>query len=640
MLKSVLSWHKDHEIARRIVVLLAFLIVFAACIGVVYSYHLHKAHDQSLRIATQEVHALSRSMLRVAVHSLAQSLGEELRRVRVGGGDEAATLRENLGQVRYEGSGYYFVYDFSGVNVVHPYHPEFQDQPRLGITDADGQRYISLLTDRAREGGGFVTYRFEKPEESNSTLKTVYAEPIPDSNYWLATGVYMDDVEHELDQISQSFTAIHRSAILTVGAGVALVLVLVVIPASLVMVRSILNPWKQMVRELRHAQKMEAIGIFAGGIAHDFGNVIGAISSCTELALFDTDKASPVYEDLMHVLRAARRGKRLVRRITEFSRQTDAPTEPANLSKAVHECMHLVRRLVPASVTVRVDRIQPGVHVLAEPDQILQIIMNLCTNAEQAMRGVRGGVLEVTLDTPDLDTADARTQGVRVGHYARLVVRDTGIGMKPQIMTRIFDPFYSTRKKSGGSGLGLSMTKGIVNLLGGSIQVHSELGRGTTFTVLIPCVEGVEERGLESMPDLPGGRESILVVDDDRDFLASLCKLLRRVGYRVESSRDPRLGLELFLRDATRFDLVISDQVMPGMTGSDMILAMRELRPGLPAVICSGLESGVPAQRVARELERSSFFLRCRKPFDSVELLRGLRGLLDTAMETVPGRNA
>lgn len=625
------SWHKDHEVVRRIGFLLIFLILFATCISIVYSYYLSQAHDQSLEIAKQEVNKISRNTIKVSVHSMAQSLGEQLRMVRAAAGSEEEVLRRGLATARYEDSGYYFAYDFDGVNIVHPFHPEFQGQPRLQITDADGFHYIAALTEQAAKGGGFVTYRFEKPEESASPLKTVYAERIPDTRFWLATGVYLDDIEQELDQISSSFHAVHRNAILTVGGGVALVLVCVVIPLSLMMINSILNPWRQMVRELRHAQKMEAIGIFAGGIAHDFGNVIGAISSCTELALYDTDKSSPVYEDLLHVLKAAKRGKSLVRRITEFSRQTDAPRQPVNISRVLHECMYLVRSLVPANIQVREEIRKRNVHVLADPDQILQIIMNLCTNAEQAMRHVQDGVLSVELDTWELAEAKAKTLGVKPGHFARLIVSDTGMGMKPQIMTRIFDPFYSTRKKSGGTGLGLSMTKGIVNLHGGGIYVESELGQGTAFTVLIPCEEYIEERTSDHLPDLPGGRESILVVDDDQDFLASTTKLLRRLGYKVEGKDDPRLAIDLFFRDPLRFDLIFSDQLMQGMTGSEMIATMREVRPDLPVLICSGIENRSPRQRIPVELQNSPRFLFFRKPFDTVDLCRGLRTLLDAA---------
>jgi len=415
-----------------------------------------------------------------------------------------------------------------------------------------------------------------------------------------------------------------------VGTGVAVILVCFVIPVSLVMINSILKPWRQMERELRHAQKMEAIGIFAGGIAHDFGNVIGAISSCTELALFDTRKDSPVYEDLLHVLKAAKRGKSLVKRIKEFSHQADASRQSVDMARMVKECMHLVRSIMPATIQVREHIKAEHVRVMADPDQILQILMNLCTNAEQAMRFVKHGVLSVELDTVELDDAEARRQALKPDLYARLVVSDTGIGMKPVVLKRIFEPFYTTRKKSGGTGLGLSMTKSIIKLYGGGIDVKSVPGKGATFTVFIPCEHHMEELdALEHLHDLPGGTESILVVDDDQDLLASLSKLLRRLGYTVESRSRSKEALTLFKENPQRFDLVFTDQLMPDMTGSEMVDEMRAVRPNLPVILCSGFDGRILQHRIPKGLASSAGFLFFRKPFDTAEICRAIRTLLE-----------
>ncbi|WP_081696881.1 cache domain-containing protein [Megalodesulfovibrio gigas] len=633
MLKALFSCHRDHEVVSRIALLLLFLILFATGISVVYSYYLNKAHDESLGAAHEEMLKHYRHTLQVSVQSMTMSLGETLKAIRDQGGGEPemeSALRRIIPRVHYEDSGYYFVYNTQGVNVVHPFHPEFQGQYRLGVADPEGTHYIAQLTEKSLAGGGFSTYRFFKPGEPVPSSKLVYAQLIPGTEYWVGTGIYLDDIAQELQHISNSFKRIHRKAIITVGTGVAVILVCFVIPVSLVMINSILKPWRQMERELRHAQKMEAIGIFAGGIAHDFGNVIGAISSCTELALFDTDKTSPVYEDLLHVLKAAKRGKSLVKRIKEFSHQADASRQSVDMARMVKECMHLVRSIMPATIQVREHIKAEHVQVMADPDQILQILMNLCTNAEQAMRFVKNGVLTVELDTVELGEVEARRQALKPDLYARLAVSDTGIGMKPVVLKRIFEPFYTTRKKSGGTGLGLSMTKSIVKLYGGGIDVQSVPGKGASFTVLIPCEHHMEELdALENLQDLPGGTESILVVDDDHDLLGSLSKLLRRLGYTVESRSRSKEALTLFKENPQRFDLVFTDQLMPDMTGSEMVYEMRAVQPNLPVILCSGFDGRILQHRIPKDLASSAGFLFFRKPFDSAEICRAIRTLLE-----------
>ncbi|TVM33813.1 cache domain-containing protein [Oceanidesulfovibrio marinus] len=621
--------HRSFTIISRVGALLVFLSLFAAAISVVYSYYINKSQKETQVAARELMLSGHERTLKAAVISLAETLSEMVSETVADGGDQEDQIRQVINDVRYEENGYYFVYNTDGINIAHPFHPEFRGQRRLEIEDNEGHRYIKELSDKALAGGGFVTYNFYKPGQTTLLPKLVYAHMIPGTKYWLASGLYINDIVKEQQRISQRFAKIHRHAIVTVGAGVVIVLIFVVLPVSILMINSILKPWRQLERELMQAQKMEAIGIFAGGIAHDFSNVLGAITACSELAMYDTDKESPVYEDLQHIHKAAKRGKSLVRRIKEFSRKADTPRSAVNLARVTEECMELVQTILPANVDVHVSMLVDNIRVKADPDQLLQVIMNLCTNAEQAMRGFKA-VLTVELDAVELDADEARAMNLKAGSYARLSVQDTGVGMKPVILKRIFEPFYTTRRKSRGTGLGLSMTQSIVTMHGGAITVNSSLGKGSVFRVLLPCVE--EEH--EHIPaarrlDLPHGTESLLIVDDDKDLLSSLHKLFTRLGYTVTSCNDSRDALDIFLHAPHDFDLLLTDQLMPKMTGAELIKEIKQINGDLPIILCSGFEGDGRLQRVPKDLKKAGVSAFFRKPFDTIEICRAVRKLLD-----------
>lgn len=616
------------SIIGRIAVLLVFLIVFAGAICVVYTHHIRKTLRETQDAARGMMLEDRQRTLIAAVQSMSGALGQMLA-AQPPGQDPRELLRRVLDTARYEDNGYFFAYDTRGVNVVHPFFHEFQGQARLDIQDDAGRKYIRELTEKAMAGGGFVEYDFYKPGESERRTKLVYAHPIPGSDIWLASGLYIDDIEREQHQFAGIFARIHRQAILTVGWGVLMVLVLVVLPVSLFMARSIIKPWRQLERELIQAQKMEAIGIFAGGIAHDFSNVLGAISSCAELAMLDLPASHALHEDLRQISRAANRGKNLVRRIKKFSSTGDAPRRTVNLASIVEECMDFVQTVIPANVEVR-RQIRGGkIWVTADPDQLLQVVMNLCTNAEQAMRG-RKGVLTVCLDIIDLDAIEAQTMGLRAGLHARLSVQDNGVGMNPAVQKRIFEPFFTSRQSSGGTGLGLSMTQSIVTMHGGGITVASRPDQGTTFHVLLPCARRTEDELTEDRHrELPGGSESLLVVDDDADLRLSLAKLFTRLGYTVSAKADGAEALDLFLNDPDRFDLVFTDQVMPRMSGVELIAEIRKARPRLPIILCSGFEEEDLTHRLPQNLDDAGVAVFFRKPFDSADVCQGVRDLLD-----------
>ena len=622
--------YRNHTVMTRIAFLLIFLLLFATAISLVYSRYLVKSHNEALKEAQNFMIQGYERTLRSAGEIMARSLEEAIVEAKEQGVDPEDRMRHIIDTVRYEDHGYYFIYDTDGINIAHPFFPQFRGHRRIDIKDPSGKPYIKLLAEAATRGGGFVTYSFYKPEEKTPSLKLVYARLIPGTRYWLGTGLYIDDIEREKARISASFKSIQHRAVLIVGSGVFLILIIIVIPVSLVMISSILEPWRQLEKELQHAQKMEAIGIFAGGIAHDFSNVLGAITSCTELALYEVPKDALIHEDLQHILKAAKRGKSLIQRIKKFSRQTDTSRQYVNMNRVVKECMHLVSSVLPATIEVRTYFTARNIRVRADSDQLLQVIMNLCTNAEQAMRG-RQGLLTVCLDVMEVDEEEARSKVIQPGIYAHLTVRDNGTGMKPVVLKHIFEPFYTTRKKTGGTGLGLSMTRSIVKLHGGTITVTSTPNKGSTFTILLPCVDFSEEKEHQNkFEEFPRGSESILIVDDDEDILTSLHKLFTRLGYSVISFCDSPAALELFQDDPYRFDLILTDHLMAGMTGTELAREALGVRSDIPIILCSGFEGTGLVQRIPKDLSKIGITAFFGKPFDTMELCKAVRDILDS----------
>ena len=622
--------YRNHTVMTRIALLLVFLLLFATAISLVYSRYLVKSHNEALKEAQNFMLQGYERTLRSAGEIMARSLGEAYLEARQAEQDPEERMRHIIDTVRYEDHGYYFIYDNDGTNIAHPYFPQFIGHNRIDVEDPSGKPYIRQLTEAAGQGGGFVTYSFYKPEEDVPSLKLVYARPIPGTRYWLGTGLYIDDIDREKARISASFKAIQHRAVFVVGSGVFVILLIVVIPVSLFMISSILEPWRQLEKELQHAQKMEAIGIFAGGIAHDFSNVLGAITSCTELALYEVPRDALIHEDLQHILKAAKRGKSLIQRIKKFSRQTDTSRQHVNMNRVVKECMHLVSSILPATIEIRTYFTARDIRVRADSYQLLQVIMNLCTNAEQAMRG-RQGVLTVNLDVMELDEDEARSKAIQPGTYAHLSVRDNGTGMKPVVLKHIFEPFYTTRKKTGGTGLGLSMTRSIIKMHGGTITVTSTPNKGSTFTILLPCIDFAEEREHhDKLEEFPRGNESLLIVDDDADILTSLHKLFTRLGYDVISFHDSPGALDLFHDDPYRFDLILTDHLMAGMTGTELTREIHKSRPDIPVILCSGFEGSGLVQRIPKDLNKIGISAFFGKPFDTMELCKAVRRILDS----------
>lgn len=386
----------------------------------------------------------------------------------------------------------------------------------------------------------------------------------------------------------------------------------------------------QLERQLRLAQKMEAIATLAGGIAHDFNNNLASIITCTEMAREDVPPDSPVRELLDVVLKAGYRGRNLVKQILTISCQGEQEKQPVQVELIVEECLKLLRASFPASIELQTSFAERLGVVLADPTQIHQIVVNLCTNAAHAMKD-KGGVLEISLSNADLDAeASAEFQELQAGRYLLLSVRDTGSGMSAEIMERIFDPFFTTKKKSGGTGLGLSVIHGIVRNHRGTIIVTSKEGEGSTFKVYLPRIDSSREVPKAEPPAVAlSGHERILFVDDEEDVAYAGGKMLRRFGYDVEVCRDSIEALQAFRANPQRYDLIFTDQNMPNMTGTELTREILAIRPDIPIILCTGL--GPASNGILNKKDKMALGIRevVLKPLDQSEMARIVRRALE-----------
>ena len=379
---------------------------------------------------------------------------------------------------------------------------------------------------------------------------------------------------------------------------------------------------EKLLADLRQAQKMEAIGTLAGGIAHDFNNILSAILGFTEMSLMEVKKDSKLHHNLSMVHKAGDRARDLVAQILTFSRHSQAERHPILVAPIIKEALKLLRASLPSSIEIRQNIHPCSGKVLADPVQIHQIIMNLCTNAFHAMGGT-GGVLEIILIEEEIDRKSAeQIRDLQPGPYLRLSVSDTGSGIKPQIVDRIFDPFFTTKEKGQGTGMGLSMVHGIMKEYNGAIKVQSEVGKGSVFHLYFPLIRGIDDlKDNVETPLLVKGKGRILFVDDEKDLVEMGRNLLELLGYDVESCSDSIEALKIFKKDPDGFDLVVTDQTMPMMSGVELAGEIMKIRPQIPVFLCTGYSSFV-SQQEAKQLGIREFFL---KPISAEELSQAIR---------------
>jgi PAS domain S-box-containing protein len=358
---------------------------------------------------------------------------------------------------------------------------------------------------------------------------------------------------------------------------------------------------ERLREQLKQVQKMEAIGTLAGGIAHDFNNILGIIMGSADLAMLEAAPGSGQAENIALLLKAAARAKDLVNQILAFSRQSKQELRPLRIDLVVAEALKFLRSTLPSTIEIKRTLEKSAGLVLADLTQIHQVVMNLCVNAAHAMRE-KGGVLEVSVSRVEAAASEAILLGLPgAGSYCRLRVSDTGHGISPDILDKIFDPYFTTKKKGEGTGLGLAVVKGIVESHGGAIRVQSELGRGTCFEVFLPLAEGTGEMEDGRGSELPlGNGERILLVDDEPDLLKIVSGMLKSLGYETDVRTGAVDALDAFVSDPASYRLVITDMTMPHMTGLQLAMNIKKIRPDIPVFICTGFSESITAESVKK----------------------------------------
>ena len=379
-----------------------------------------------------------------------------------------------------------------------------------------------------------------------------------------------------------------------------------------------------MEAKLQQAKKMEAIGALAGGIAHDFNNVLYSIIGYTELTMDDVPEGSLAQKNLTEVLKGAMRAKDMVRQILAFSRKDDIQKKPVKIQPVVKEALKLLRSSIPATIEIRQSIDEDCGPVLAASTQIHQVVMNLATNAYQAMRE-KGGLLELTLMEEKIGSDDSNPD-LHPGRYLKLTVSDTGHGMNSVVMKKIFDPYFSTKGPGEGTGMGLAVVHGIVKSHGGNITVYSKLGEGTTFHVYLPLIETrpVEPKTVPAEPT-PTGTEHILFVDDEEPIVRMMQQILERLGYQVTSRTSSVEALEAFKAKPDEYDLVITDMTMPNMTGVELAPRLREIRSDIPIIMCTGFSETIDEDK-AKNMGILAYIM---KPFLIDEIAKTIRKVFD-----------
>jgi len=383
----------------------------------------------------------------------------------------------------------------------------------------------------------------------------------------------------------------------------------------------------QSERQLQQVMKLQAIGTLAGGIAHDFNNILFPIVGYTELTMDEFPEDSQARKNLEEVLKATNRAKELVQQILTFSRRGGQERKPLRVQFLIKESVKLLRATIPSTIEIECDVDEKCSPIMGDPTQIHQVVMNLCTNAYHAMQ-VTGGKLEVKLKEVDIGYQESMERvGMKVGRHLKLTVKDAGHGMGPEVLERIFEPYYTTKEPGKGTGLGLSVIHGIIKNHGGDISVSSQPGKGTIFDTYLPIVDDVEA---ETIPAATAaavpGNESILLIDDEKQIIDIEQRILERLGYRVTPKTDSEEALEEFVSLPDKFDLVITDMTMPKMTGDQLARKILDIKPDIPVILCTGFSEKITEEK-ALDMGIDKFIM---KPIVKDELASTIRAVLDT----------
>ncbi|WP_081333644.1 ATP-binding protein [Burkholderia territorii] len=376
-------------------------------------------------------------------------------------------------------------------------------------------------------------------------------------------------------------------------------------------------------RQLRQSQKLEALGTFAGGVAHDFNNILAAILGFGDRALAGVAPATPAHRDIEQVLKAGERARLLVERILTFSRSGPTAREPVDVGAVVEETVELVRATLPPHVALDVRISVRDAYVLGDATHLHQVVMNLCGNAIHAMRA--GGTLRIELDVVSVETPRSLSHGaLRAARFLRLTVADDGCGIPAEILDRIFNPFFTTRPAGEGTGLGLSLVDGIVREHGGAVDVHSAPGEGARFDVYLPAADARPAPRADGSPPPRGNGQVVLVIDDEETLVRLAEDALADLGYEPVGFSSSEAAWDALNADPGRFDVVVTDHTMPNLTGLQLAARIADRRADLPVILCSGF-STASLEREARAL---GVRMVLRKPLKSRDLADALARVL------------
>lgn len=380
---------------------------------------------------------------------------------------------------------------------------------------------------------------------------------------------------------------------------------------------------KKLEERVRHSQKMEAVGTLAGGIAHDFNNILGIIMGNAELSAMGIGNQSDITQN---ILEASKRGRDLVLQLLTFSRKNQTAKQFLNPASLIKDALKLLRSTMPSSIEIKEIIEDSNVQIYEDPSQIHQVIMNLCTNANQTM-GEKGGILTVGMKYVLINTDTARLLSIKPGFHIEILVQDTGLGMSKEVQEHIFEPFYTTKSQENGVGLGLSVVHGVVQDCDGGILVESEHDNGSTFKVYLPVADTPFEAQSINIKNtsLVKGGGKILFVDDESGLKDVGVQMLTALGYVPVGFTDPKKALDTFLIAPDSFDAVITDQVMPGITGNELAARILEVRPYTPIFLCTGYSEKITEDNATAAGFRG-FFL---KPISMPELSKALKYAID-----------
>lgn len=384
---------------------------------------------------------------------------------------------------------------------------------------------------------------------------------------------------------------------------------------------------RKLEEKLRQAQKMEAIGTLAGGIAHDFNNILTPILGYTDMVLNCTDPDSPMRAELQQVFIAATRAKDLVKQILTFSRKSKGEIYPLKIQLVVKEALKLLRSSIPTNIEIKVKIDQQCPSIMADPTHIHQILMNLCTNAYHSMIET-GGMLQVSLSSLEIRQHDLIDESEFIpGTYVLLEVSDSGPGIRKEIIDKIFEPYFTTKLKGEGTGLGLALVHGIVQSYKGAIKVYSESGKGTVFRVYFPAIvaESIPKQINQKIIPLPSGRERVILVDDEEIVTSILEKMLSSLGYKVSVFTCSEDALADFKTQPDNYDLIITDMTMPKITGDKLAEEILSIRPNMPIILCTGYSDLISKEKI----QKAGFCGYLTKPILINDLAIAVRNALD-----------